>query len=109
MAILAVALIMSYIELNVLANQSYELKGELETLQIEETRLLIEYESTFQLDEVEEYATNMLGMVRADNDQIKYLDNRAEDRAVVVSESVNGTGFSAKMKSFFTAVAEYFK
>ena len=108
-AVLAVALIMSYIELNTIANQSYELKEELETLQIEETRLMIEYESTFQLDEIEEYATNMLGMVRADNDQIKYLDNRAEDQAVMLSESSAGTGFSAGLKSFFTAIAEYFK
>lgn len=108
-AVLAVAIIMSYIELNTVASQKYELKTELETLQTEETRLMITYESTFQLDEIEEYATNMLGMVRADSDQIKYLDNQAEDQAVVVDGSGAGTGVSAALKSFFTAAAEYFR
>ncbi len=109
MIVLAVALLMSYIELNTLANQSYELREELEVLQIEETKLQIEYESTFRLDEVEEYATNMLGMVRAGNDQIKYLSNRAEDQAVILDTNNVETGFSASLKSLFTTIAEYFK
>ncbi len=108
-AVLAVALIMSYMELNTIANQSYEMKAELEELQAEETRLMIEYESTFQLDSIEEYATNMLGMVRADNGQIVYLDNRAEDQAVVLDSSSAGSGISAALKSFFASIAEYFK
>lgn len=108
-AVLAVALLMSYIELNTIANQSYELRSQLEELEMEETRLMIEYESTFQLDEVEEYAINMLGMVRADDDQVKYLDNRAEDQAIVLAENNVSVGFSAKLKSFFTSIAEYFK
>ena len=107
--VLAVSLITSYIELNVIANESYELKETIEALQMEETRLQIEYESTFRLDEVEEYATNMLGMVRADNDQIKYLSNNAQDKAVVMTANNVETGFSAKMKSLFTAIAEYFR
>lgn len=109
MIVLAVALLMSYIELNTIANESYELKEELEVLQIEETKLQIEYESTFRLDDIEEYATNMLGMVRADNDQIKYLSNRAEDQAVMMAGSNVETGISASLKSLFTTIAEYFK
>ena len=107
--VLAVSLLTSYIELNVIANESYELKETLEALQMEETKLQIEYESTFRLDEVEEYATNMLGMVRADNNQIKYLSNNAQDKAVVMTDNNAETGFSAKMKSLFTAIAEYFR
>jgi len=107
--VLAVALLMSYVELNTLANQSYELREELEALQIEETKLQIAYESTFRLDEVEEYATNMLGMVRAGNDQVKYLSNRAEDQAVILDTNSVETGISASLKSLFTTIAEYFK
>ena len=107
--VLAVSLLMSYIELNIIANESYELKETLEALQVEETKLKIEYESTFRLDEVEEYATNMLGMVRADRDQIKYLSNNSVDKAVVVANNNVETGFSAMMKSLFTTIAEYFK
>ena len=107
--VLAVSLLMSYIELNTIANEHYELKEQLEVLQVEETKLQIEYESTFRLDEVEEYATNMLGMVRADNDQIKYLSNRAEDQAVMLAASNVETGVSASLKSLFTTIAEYFK
>lgn len=107
--VLAVALLMSYVELNAIANESYELREELEALQIEETKLQIEYESTFRLDEVEEYATNMLGMVRAGNDQVKYLSNRAEDQAVILDTNSVETGVSASLKSLFTTIAEYFK
>ena len=107
--ILAVALLMSYVELNTIANESYELREELEALQIEETKLQIEYESTFRLDEVEEYATNMLGMVRAGNNQVKYLSNRAVDRAVILDTNSVETGMSASLKSLFTTIAEYFK
>jgi len=109
MIVLAVALLMSYIELNTIANESYELKEKLEVLQIEETKLQIEYESYFRPDDIEEYATNMLGMVRADNDQIKYLSNRAEDQAVMMAGSNVETGISASLKSLFTTIAEYFK
>ncbi len=107
--VLAVALLMSYVELNTIANESYELREELEALQIEETKLQIEYESTFRLDEVEEYATNMLGMVRAGNDQVKYLSNRAVDQAVILDTNGVETGISASLKSLFTTIAEYFK
>ncbi|MBR6653800.1 MAG: hypothetical protein IKL27_03605 [Oscillospiraceae bacterium] len=107
--VLAVALLMSYVELNTIANESYELREELENLQIEETKLQIAYESTFRLDEVEEYATNMLGMVRAGNDQVKYLSNRAEDQAVMLDTNSVETGISASLKSLFTTIAEYFK
>ena len=108
-AVLAVALLMSYIELNTLSNQSYELSSELTELQAEEARLVIEYESTFRLDEVEEYAVNMLGMTRADSDQIKYLDNRTEDKAVVLDGNGAASGLGAKLKSLLTTIAEYFK
>ena len=107
--VLAVALLMSYVELNTIANESYELREELEALQIEETKLQIEYESTFRLDEVEEYATTMLGMVRAGNDQVKYLSNRAVDQAVILDTNGVETGISASLKSLFTTIAEYFK
>ena len=107
--VLAVALLMSYVELNTIANESYELREELEALQIEETKLQIEYESTFRLDEVEEYATNMLGMVRAGNDQVKYLSNRAVDQAVILDTNGVETGISTSLKSLFTTIAEYFK
>lgn len=107
--VLAVALLMSYVELNTIANESYELREELENLQIEETKLQIAYESTFRLDEVEEYATNMLGMVRAGNDQVKYLSNQAEDQAVMLETNSIETGISASLKSLFTTIAEYFK
>ncbi len=107
--VLAVSLLMSYIQLNAIANESYELKETLEALQIQETKLQIEYESTFRLDDVEEYATNMLGMVRADADQVKYLSNRAQDQAVVIAGNNVETGFAAGIKSLFTTISEYFK
>jgi len=106
---LAIMLLLNYVELNAISSRTYELSGRLQELQVEETRLKIEYESTFKLDEVEQYATNMLGMVKAESGQVKYLDDRAEDQAVVLNEDNGNAGFMAKMKSLLTSISEYFK
>lgn len=108
-AFIAVSLILSYVELNSISAESYSLSEELEQLKLDETKLKIDYETTFKLDEVEGYAINILGMVKAENGQVKYLSNRVEDQAVVLQNGGSGSGIIAKIKNMFSAVSEYFK
>ncbi len=108
-AILAVLLIMSYTELNTISDQTHTLTEQMDELKLQETRLKIDYESTFKLDEVEEYASNMLGMVKAESGQVKYLNDRAGDQAVMISDGGSGGGLMAKLKSLLTSVSEYFR
>ena len=51
---LAIMLLLNYVELNAISSRTYELSSRLQELKTEETRLKIEYESTFKLDEVEQ-------------------------------------------------------
>lgn len=108
-AALAILLIMSYTELNTISDRTHTLAVQMDELKLQETKLKIDYESTFKLDEVEEYASNMLGMVKAESGQVKYLNDRAGDQAVVISDGGAGSGFMAKLKSLLTSVSEYFR
>ncbi len=103
--ILMTSLILSYIELNSLADETYSINREIAQLQEERTKLKIKYESTFKLDQIEQYATNIIGMVPADNSQIRYLNDQAEDQAVILSKE---TGFTTWLRNTVTALAEYF-
>jgi hypothetical protein len=103
--VLFTSLILSYIELNSIADETYKVNQEIVNLQDERTKLKIQYESTFKLDQIEQYATNIIGMVPADSSQIRYLNDQAEDQAVILSRE---TGFAAWLRNALTALAEYF-
>lgn len=103
--VLLTSLILSYIELNSIADETYTLNKQITELMEERTQLKIKYESTFKLDEIEQYATNIIGMVPADNSQIRYLNDQAEDQAVILNRE---TGFTAWLRNFVTALSEYF-
>ena len=103
--VLLTTLILSYIELNSIASETYNVSREITELQEERTKLKIRYESTFKLDQDEQYATNIIGMVPADSSQIRYLNDQAEDQAVILSRE---TGFAAWLRNALTTLAEYF-
>lgn len=50
-----------------------ELNAELEAAQVENQILKVEYESLYSLEEIEEYASNVLGMVGRSAGQIIYI------------------------------------
>ncbi len=54
--------LLSYVSLTELSEETVGLKEELAVLEEEETRLLLKYESAFDLNAVESYATKVLGM-----------------------------------------------
>lgn len=57
-----------------------ELEDELSQAQEINTRLKIEYESLFELEELEEYAKNVLGMKKPDSGQIIKTEIPAGDK-----------------------------
>ncbi|MBQ8838696.1 MAG: SoxR reducing system RseC family protein, partial [Bacteroidales bacterium] len=72
----------------------------------EQKLLQIEYENTFDLKEIEEYATKTLGMVRLEDSQIVVLEQTAEDKAEILREE-RGEAFSAVLQeagSLWTAI-----
>ena len=108
-AALMVLLLLEHLQLTAIADAESGLHSELAKLQEEETRLLIEYESTFNLTEIEEYARTELGMVSASNGQRHYLNTGAEDKAVVLKAPEAEEGFLGGAKQFFDSILEYFR
>ena len=96
------------IQLLEISNESAELSSRLTELQKEQTRLEIEYESAFNLNEIEEYAVSTLGMQKPFADQVVYIDTAAQDKAVVIpaAESKN---FVERAWEFFTSIGSYLK
>ena len=68
----------------------------------------MEYETIFNLKDVEEYAVNELGMQEPDNEQIYYLTGVASaDKAVVVTKGETDM-FSVGLADLLASVKAYF-
>ena len=106
---MAVLLLMSYIQLTVLAADTVELKTQLERLESENVRLTAQYEQMFDLATVKESA-EAAGMVKPSASQIGYIDLSEGDSAVVYQRentSVLSTALTSLHHSVYTVV-EYF-
>jgi len=107
---MAVVLLMSYINLTVLAADTVALKGQLETLQTEHAALSAEYEQMFDLATVRE-AAEAAGMTKPSASQICYLDLSEGDSAVVYQKEDPGVLSRAltSLNHGVYAVVEYFE
>jgi len=107
---MAVVLLMSYINLTVLAADTVALKGQLETLRTEHAALSAEYEQMFDLATVRE-AAEAAGMTKPGASQICYLDLSEGDSAVVYQKEDPGVLNRAltSLNHGVYAVVEYFE
>ena len=108
-AVLLVLVLLEYVQLTALTDETGKLQGQLAELNAEEERLRIAYESEFNLTEIEDYARNTLGMTNADSSQIHYLDTDLQDKAVVLKETETEDSFWGSAKEFFSSILEYFR
>lgn len=107
--VMAVVLLMSYIQLTMVAADTVALKEELTALQTENVALTAEYEQMFDLASVQEAAA-AAGMVKPGSSQISYIDLSDGDSAVVYqTESPSTlTRVLTSMHHGASAVVEYF-
>jgi hypothetical protein len=75
------------------------LQQKLDSLIEDEKRLKIEYERAFDLEQIEIYAVNELGMVRPEAEEL--INIVPQDKAVILAEGVE--------PGFFESVLSYFK
>jgi hypothetical protein len=83
--VLLVFTMLARVQLTAVSEGSAALESQLSDLKVEQNRLLIDYESAFNLTEVEEYAIHVLGMQQPRDDQIYYIDSTAPDKGEVLS------------------------
>lgn len=106
-----VLVLMSYIQLTVISDQTVELKSDLTQLEEEASKLAFEYESAFGLKEIEKYAKEELGMIEPASSQIYYVESSLKDEAVVLADEggEESKNILSGVISFLGTFMEYFK
>ena len=100
--------LLSRVQLTQLSDQCVALETSLAALQEQEAKLLISYESSLNLPEIESYAINTLGMQKPRSDQIRYISGDVQDRAVVLTGTGEQTNFVNRVGDFISSFLEYF-
>ena len=107
-AVLMVLIVLSHISLSDVSEQTVALTAQMEELTAAEAKLQIQYESAFDLNEVERYAMSELGMVKAGEHQVRYITNEVADKAVILEVEDDG-GLLGALQRFFDRISEYFR
>lgn len=84
--LVSVLLIFSYTRLTVLNDRIAKEKEHLVTLQNECVKLNAEYESRYDLSQIELYAQTELGMTKMDNSQVEYVEIGIPDTITRVTD-----------------------
>lgn len=107
-AVLFALMISSYMQLFAVTNGNASLETQLADLQDTNAKLQSTYESSYDLSRIETYAQAQLGMKKASEKQIIYLDLSSPDQAVVLSDGRSG-GISQIVASFRESFAYMFQ
>ena len=108
-AVLALLVLMSYIQLTALSAETVELKQQLSTLEKENVTLTAQHERMFDLDAVKEAAADA-GMTKPSSSQIYYIDLSGGDTAVIYQQEEPGILIRVltSLNHGICAVVEYF-
>ena len=110
LTLLVVLLLMAYVQLNEISAQTVEIQNTIAELENENTKLTSEFEMTFNMSSVKDYAINVLGMTEPTAEQITVLNMGTTDRAEIINVTNAGnSSASESVGTFLTTVLEYFK
>lgn len=106
---LAVLVLMSYVQLTVLSSSVVQMKSQLSSLQTQNVTLTAQYEKMYDLSTVKEVA-EAAGMSKPTSSQIYYIDLSNGDNAIVYQEKDAGvlSRLLTSLNHGFYAVVEYF-
>lgn len=106
--VLVVLMLLAQIQLISISSEAVELEAQIAELETERDKLTVEYETVFNLKDVEEYATGVLGMQEPREDQIYYLTNvSSADKAVVITDEETNM-FSLGLEDLIASFKAYF-
>ncbi len=108
-AVLMVFVVLAHVRFNEISAETVALQAQMEELTEQERKLQITYEDIFDVNEVESYATNVLGMTKPGQDQIAVISAESQDKAVIVENSGDGSDTNENMASFLASLVSYFK
>ena len=110
-AVLIVISLVARVQLSQASAEVSALEDQYAELQEQQTRLRIDYESAFNLTEIEDYAIHDLGMQKPRSDQLYYISSSdAADTAVVLDQSAaEPLSLADRLGDFFSSILEYFR
>ncbi len=108
-AVLMVFVLMARIQFTTVSDKAVALEQQLDDLKVERTRLLIEYESAFNMTEIEEYATSTLGMQRPREEQVCYINSSVPDKAVIIDDASEEKSLMDRISDMLSSIGEYFR
>ena len=95
-AVLAAVLIYNYMQLTVLSDQIATVRADYQTVANEGILLKTQYESRYDLTQIEEYALTKLGMTKMDRSQVEYVEIGNPDTIVRTGQSPGQQGLSLR-------------
>lgn len=111
-AILAVTsayILFCQMQLTQITAQVSEQSDKLDELAAENVSLTTKKVNSMNLDEVEKYAANELGMVKIDNSQIEYVELTNPDSVTVADSGISLDTLFAGLARSFSAIVEYIR
>ncbi len=106
-AALMVLLLLGYVQLTAISGETSAMRSSISRLEEENEAIKIQYESTFNMDDVELYAINILGMSKPDASGQNNYTVIIGDRARILAEDETA-GLLARITGFFKSLTEYF-
>lgn len=107
--VLCGTLIYSQMQLTQLTDQISRKESELSDLNSQYVALKTKQEQTLSLNYIEDYAQNVLGMVKMDTSQIEYVEMSSPDLVEVNNAGATVNDAVASLVRSFTAVLEYLR
>ena len=110
-AVLIIVSLVARVQLSQATAEVSALEDQYAELQEQQTRLRIDFESAFNLTEIEDYAIHELGMQKPRSDQLYYISSSdATDTAVVLDQSAaEPLSLADRLGDFFSSILEYFR
>ena len=106
--VLLLLVVLSGVKLIEISAEISDLKDTLSEVQTTQVELKVQYESTFNLTEIEEYSTRVLGMTKLSDSNTTVLSIERDDMAEVLAGNTSGSGIIATAKEFISSLLEYF-
>ncbi len=104
---LLVLILYSYTTVTELTTHNDRMQKQITSLQGAENALNAKKEQLYNLADVEDYAKNVLGMVKMDKSAIEYLELSSPEKMTVSEISESGSSFFAGLAKSFSVVLEY--
>ena len=109
LAVTSVYILFCQMQLTELSAAVGEQNDRLNELSAENVSLTTKQMNSMNMDEVEEYAVNNLGMVKMDNSQIEYVELTNPDTVTVADNGMSLGSLFAGLARSFSAIVEYIR